>query len=97
MFKKKTCGHFLIKTGLELALPGYDVAGEAPSHLLGWCLLSYIIDDVISTQITSLLAFFWLFSWFSYRIEFCKHSNFLSVYVTYMLLYTIGKVFLSSI
>ena len=30
-------------------------------------------------------------------IEQNKHSNFLSVYVIYMLLYTIGKVFLSSI
>ena len=56
--QKKVCGHFLIKTGPELALPGYDIAGEAPSHSLGWRLLSYVIDDVISAQTTSLLAFF---------------------------------------
>ena len=38
--EKKVGGHFLIKTGPELALPGYDIAGEAPSHSLGWRLLT---------------------------------------------------------
>ena len=58
--QKKVFGHFLIKTGPELALPGYDIAGEAPSHSLGWRLLSYVIYDVISAQITSFFGFFLL-------------------------------------
>ena len=74
-------------------MPGYDIAGEAPSHSLGWRLLSCIIDDIISAQTTS---FFGFFSWFSHRIEFCKHYNSLSLYVIYMLLYIVGKLRSSS-
>ena len=59
--QKKVFDHFLIKTGLKLALPGYDIAGEVPSHSLGWLLLSYTIDDIISAQTTSFVAFFLAF------------------------------------
>ena len=59
--QKKVCRHCLIKTGPELALPGYDIAGEAPFHSLGWRLLSYVINDIINTQTICLLAFFLAF------------------------------------
>ena len=72
---KKGMWPFLIKTGSELALPGYDVAGEAPSHSLGWRLLSYVINDVISAQTTSLLAFF---------LDFQTELNFVSTITLYV-------------
>ena len=69
------------------------------SGVLFWliCPVYYVIDDIISAQIMSFSSFFLPFSWFLHRIEFCKHYNCLSLYVIYMLLYIVGKVFLSSI